>query len=79
MAVTKEDMQDFNRFVDERIKNGGAELTLEELAFEWQTTRERDEVNAIIRRGLDDIDAGRHRPAREVTEELRQKHAIPSE
>lgn len=35
MAVTKEDLRDFTRFVDEKLAKGGAG-SLVELACEWQ-------------------------------------------
>jgi hypothetical protein len=38
-----------------------------------------DDINAAIREGLADVDAGRQRPSPEVMEELRQKHGITSE
>lgn len=76
MAVTKQDLDSFHQFATNRIENGGAELSLEELAYQYECAKERDEVNAVIARGLKDIDAGRGRPAREVTEELRQKYGI---
>jgi predicted transcriptional regulator len=47
--------------------------------LEWESVRDRDDINAAIREGLADIEAGRHRPADEVMRELRQKHNIPSE
>ena len=61
MSVTKDDLRDFNRFVDEKLAGGDAE-SLRELVNEWEATREREEVNAAIRSGLADIDAGRTEP-----------------
>ena len=39
MAVTREDLRDFNRFADEKLANGGAE-SLTELARQWEERRE---------------------------------------
>ena len=77
MAVTQDDLDNFHRFATERLTNGDADLTIDDLVIEWDSRRDRDEINAAIREGLADIDAGRTRPANEVTEELRKKHRIP--
>ncbi len=79
MSVTQEQLDDFHRFATERLNNGSSEVSFDDLVIEWDSVRNRDEINAAIRQGLDDIDAGRHRPADEVMEELRKKHNIPSE
>jgi len=39
--------------------------------------REFDEAVAGIRRGLEDMRAGRHRPARECLDKLRAEHGLP--
>ncbi len=77
MAVTQDDLDNFHRFATERLSNGEADLTIDDLVIEWDSRRNRDEINAAIREGLADVDAGRTRPANEVTEELRKKHRIP--
>ncbi len=59
MFVTEADIQAFAQFAREQTTNGGANLTMTELAARWQAERERHEVNAAIREGLADIDAGR--------------------
>ena len=79
MAVTQEELNDFHRFATDRLGRDASELSFDDLVIEWDSVRNRDEINAAIRRGLDDIDAGRHRPAEEVTEELRKKYDISSE
>ena len=73
MPVTRDDIQDFNRFVDERLANGGAD-SLRELVVEWE---ERQEVNAAIRRGIADIDAGRTGPFFESQDQFRQGRDLP--
>ena len=77
MAVTQGDLDNFHRFATERLSHGEADLTIDDLVIEWDSRRDRDEINAAIREGLADVDAGRTRPANEVTEELRKKHRIP--
>ncbi len=76
MPITLEDIHDFSQFATARLENGGAEFSLSELAQQWQAVREREEVNAAIREGLADIDAGRTQPAREFMDEMRKKYNI---
>ncbi|MCH8042744.1 MAG: hypothetical protein IID44_03405 [Planctomycetes bacterium] len=73
MSVTKDDIQDVNRFVDEKLVNGGAE-SLRQLVTEWE---ERQEVNAAIRQGIADIDADRTEPFFESQDRFRQERGLP--
>jgi predicted transcriptional regulator len=74
MAVTQDELDNFHRFATQRLNSCEADLTIDDLVTEWDSSRNRDEINAAIREGLADIDAGRTRPAHEVTEELRKKY-----
>jgi len=76
MAVTQGELNSFHRFATERLRTSEAELTIDDLVIEWDSMRNREQINAAIREGLADIDAGRTRPADQVTEELRRKHNI---
>ena len=78
MAITQDDLQSFNQFATERLKNGDAG-SLEELVQQWRVVREREEVNAAIRRGIADVDAGRTRPLDEFWDEFSQKHNISAD
>ena len=44
MAITKDDLQDFARFADEKLANGGAD-SLVELASEWEAERGENSSN----------------------------------
>lgn len=81
MIVTQDDVEQFHKFAMGKLSNGGAGLTWQELFDAWMTedppAPERDEVNAIIRQGLEDIEAGRFRPAEDVNAELRRKFELP--
>lgn len=79
MAVTQAELDGFHEFASQRISAGHSELSFDELVLEWESVRDRDDINAAIRDGLADMEAGRHRPACEAMEELRQKHGISSE
>lgn len=76
MPATKDQLDSFHRFAVDRLDKGPADLELDELLGEWYDKRERDDVNAVVRQGLADIESGLGRPAREVTEELRRTHGI---
>ena len=77
MAVTKEELQSFHDFACKQVERGNHDLSIDELLMQWLDTRERADINAVIRQGLDDIDAGGGRPARAVMDELRQKYHPP--
>jgi len=64
MAVTKEDLRDFNRFADEKVENGGAN-SLVELVSEWEaqrreTTQSHIEIDArtlsVLAAAFPDVD-----------------------
>ena len=59
--------------------NGKAEAIVQD-AEEYQRLLDiaaRADVYEAIRQGLDDIDHGRTRPARDVLDELRRRYGIP--
>jgi len=82
MPVTREDLDSFRRFAEEKVQNGGAE-SIEELIDLWRiehpTPEDEAEVDGIIREGIADIKAGRGRPAEVVMAELRRKYNLPGE
>lgn len=81
MVVTQQDIEQFHCFATGKLSNGGAAMTWQELFDAWMTedppTAEREAVNAIIRQGLKDIEAGRFRSADEVNAELRARFDLP--
>jgi prevent-host-death family protein len=59
--------------------NGKAEAVVQDAAA-YQHLLDlaaRADVDEAIRQGLDDVAQGRTRPARDVFEEIRRRHAIP--
>jgi len=59
MAITKEDLQAFHRFADEKL-DGEEAKSLVELAGEWEAgRREVEETAKDIRQSHADINAGR--------------------
>ncbi len=57
MAVTKEDMESFNRFADEKLANGGAE-SFREPVRQWEGICEYEETFADVNESQADIDSG---------------------
>lgn len=75
------DPRAFHDFLGAKLSNGGADLTLDEALSLWEYENapeaEREETLRAIQRGLDDMYAGRTRPAEEALRELCRKHGIP--
>ena len=71
------DLRAFRGFIDEQLAGAGSHLTLEEALILWEyehvSPEEREETIQSIRRGLDDLYAGRVADAFEFTERMRTK------
>jgi hypothetical protein len=82
MPISQAALDSFYQVASERIQNVGVD-TPEELFDLWKllnpAPHEQSEIDAAIQRGSDDIKASRHRPAREVTEEIRKRYGIAEE
>jgi len=79
MSVVHDEFAGFQHFAEEKLRTGSVE-SLDELFELWRiehpTPDEEADVHAAICDGLKDIEAGRYRPAAEVTDELRAKYGI---
>jgi hypothetical protein len=73
MSSTREDLDNFHQFAAARLAGGESTASLGELFMQWHDSGSRDEINQAIRRGLGDVDAGRHKPADERMESIRQQ------
>lgn len=77
MSATHDELDQFRKYAAEKLCNGGGSKSLEELLEQWRSDRltdeELQESLTSLRRGLDDVNAGRVYPARTVVEELRQR------
>lgn len=78
MSTALQELNNFHQFALDSLRTRDEYVSLEKLLEIWRAQKEREEVNAAIREGLADIEAGRYRPAVEVMEEFRKKHGIPS-
>jgi hypothetical protein len=80
-AERGDDLKAFRDFVDGQLANGGAKLTPEDCLELWIVENlcpaERQARLADIRQGLEDLDAGRTRSARESLAEFWLKYNLP--
>ena len=79
MAIERSnDLRAFKGFIEEKLSNGEANLTLDEALGLWEyenlTAEEREDTLRAIRQGLADVDAGHTRPLEEFDREFRRKH-----
>lgn len=77
MPATLEELNEFHRFAAELIRESETPLELGELLERWYDRCDRDEINSIIRRGLQDIADGKGIPAHEHLQQLREKYGFP--
>lgn len=78
MAISTDEFDNFADFGRARLSEG-QQLTLEDLVMEWDSHRNRGNVNEAIREGLEDITQGRYRSGPEFMTELRSKYNLPTE
>ncbi len=77
MATTREELESFHQYAARRLKDGGSEPSLDDLLTEWADSRDREAINEAIRRGLADVNAGRHESADPATEKTRREFEFP--
>lgn len=82
MAVTTEQIADFNQFALETIREGGDDLSFDELVERWMLRalpdEELQESLRALQEGIADAEAGRVRPAAEVFSELQARYSDDS-
>lgn len=79
MPATVEEIERFRQFALERVKASDPAPELDELMMCWYDAEEQSEIDAKIRQGLADIEAGLGRSAREVTAEISRRLGLPEE
>ncbi len=74
------DVRAFRSFLDEKLSNEGANLTLDEALGLWEyenaSDEQRAETRGAIQQGFADVEAGRVRPLEDFDREFRQKHGL---
>jgi hypothetical protein len=76
MSVSLEQLDSFHRFAQQKVQVGEVE-SIAELARQWEIEHEREEVNEAIREAIEDLNAGRYRPAADVSRDMRRKYNLP--
>ena len=71
MALTQDDLNDFQLFADKRLANGGAD-SMAELVSAWEDQRQHNRSVAALQESHADADAGRIAPTEEVFAETRK-------
>ncbi len=72
MAVSREDLQDFNQFANAKLAGGDADSLLD-LVREWQATREQEGSIAALSESHADAQAGRVKPLEEAFADVRKE------
>ncbi|MBV8230440.1 MAG: hypothetical protein JO329_10695 [Planctomycetaceae bacterium] len=77
-----EELHSFHAFVSRKLEENGSDaLSPEEALDLWRmehpTPEEHAAILEAIHQGLEDMQAGRMRPAREFLAEMRRKYSIP--
>lgn len=76
MPTTRDELDRFHQFAIQQISRSDS-LEFDELVTNWMALRERLEINAILDRGIAEMEAGNlGRDAFEVSEELARKYGI---
>jgi hypothetical protein len=76
VSVSLDQLDDFHRFALQQVQIGDAE-SIAELARQWDAARERKEIEAALDEAMEDIKAGRYRPAEDVSRDMRKKYSLP--
>jgi hypothetical protein len=83
-AIPLNELREFHTFVGEKVNNGGASLTPEEVLEEWRllhpTPEAVDEDIAAIQEAIDDIESGDVGVAfEEFDREFRARRNLPAQ
>jgi len=81
MQLTLDELNRFHRFAEEKLSNGGGDLTLEGLvdlwSFENPSPEQRNEDLLAVKAALRDLDNGdRGIPVEDHIRELREKYGL---
>ena len=76
MSAALEELELFHEFASRRLAKGGESVSLDELLMEWHDSRDRESINAAIRRGLADVDAGRYEPAEQALQKIGREFGL---
>ena len=74
MSIINDELESFNRFAAHEVERGNV-TSLEQLVTLWRT-QQREGVNAAIRQGLEEADAGLGRPLDDFMDDFREKNEV---
>ena len=76
MTVTRENLQDFTRFADERLAQGEV-WSFQDLVREWEAARHHAESVAALNDSHADAEAGRTKPVCAAFADIRKRLGHP--
>ena len=76
MTVTRQDLQDFNRFADERLARGES-WSFVDLVREWEDARQQKSSLEALRESHNDAEEGRVKSLNEAFADIRSKLSQP--
>ncbi|MEQ9410965.1 MAG: hypothetical protein RIK87_24855 [Fuerstiella sp.] len=84
MSITLEQLDQFRKFAEQRLRAGSADLNLVDLAAEWQFRHESNDYlkqdGLAVKAALRDMEAGETgRPMSEFLQEFEQRHQVDQE
>ncbi len=75
MSDAATELDAFYAFGRQRIRQGEV-ASLDELLIDWDSHRGCSEINAAIREGIADVDAGRTQPLHEALKAVRERNGL---
>ena len=79
MLDTQQQLEEFHQFALGRLRQLPDEVELDDLLLQWYDSKDAESINAVIRKGLADMESGKGKPADAVSRELRSKFGFPTE
>jgi hypothetical protein len=84
MQLTLDELHRFHRFAEEKLSNGGGDLTLEQMIDLWNienpSSEQLQEDVLAVKAALRDLDNGdRGIPVEELIQKMRDKYGLPVE
>ena len=71
-------LEEFRQFALSRVNESKNEIELDDLMLQWYDSKDAELINATIRQGISDMDAGLGKPADVISHDLRSKFGFPA-
>jgi hypothetical protein len=79
MTDTQQLLEEFHQFALHRLSQVNRDIELDDLMLQWYDSKHSEQIDATIRQGLADMDAGLGKPAKLVSAELSKKFGFDAE